>query len=254
MDRVEKLAASLTAENIRILPYLPYLLQDLFELGSIPEDIAHLIEKHIPIDTNFHILDLACGKGAVSIHLAQTFGCKVVGIDLMEAFIKEARYRAREYNVQHLIRFEIGDIIDALEHPGNYDVVIFGSVGDALGNPEETLKIISKPLRPGGWLLIDDCYAKEKPFSSCFLRADWLKAFEKNGCLIIEELPVNLSRLITINRFTQTKIAQRAAELSLTYPEDVKLFEGYVESQQRECNDLEGDSLVGITWLLQKNR
>lgn len=38
----EKLAKSLTAESTELIPYLPYLLQDLWELGSSPKDI---IEK-----------------------------------------------------------------------------------------------------------------------------------------------------------------------------------------------------------------
>jgi hypothetical protein len=33
----EKLAKSLTAESTELIPYLPYLLQDLWELRLIPQ-------------------------------------------------------------------------------------------------------------------------------------------------------------------------------------------------------------------------
>ncbi|HCX6197992.1 TPA: SAM-dependent methyltransferase, partial [Listeria monocytogenes] len=33
-----KLAASLTSQSIEILPFIPYFLQDFFELGSSPKD------------------------------------------------------------------------------------------------------------------------------------------------------------------------------------------------------------------------
>jgi len=41
----EKLAKSLTGETTELIPYLPYLLQDLWELGSDPKEIIGLIRK-----------------------------------------------------------------------------------------------------------------------------------------------------------------------------------------------------------------
>lgn len=63
-DVEEKLAKSLTAESVELIPYLPYLLQDLWELGSSPKDMVHLISKNIIISEKTKVLDLACGKGA----------------------------------------------------------------------------------------------------------------------------------------------------------------------------------------------
>ncbi|WP_313019647.1 hypothetical protein [Acetoanaerobium noterae] len=63
-DGEEKLAKSLTAESVELIPYLPYLLQDLWELGSSPKDMVHLISKNIIISEKTKVLDLACGKGA----------------------------------------------------------------------------------------------------------------------------------------------------------------------------------------------
>ena len=39
----EKLAKSLTAGSVELIPYLPYLLQDLWELGSSPKDMLEMI-------------------------------------------------------------------------------------------------------------------------------------------------------------------------------------------------------------------
>ena len=63
-DVEEKLAKSSTAESVELIPYLPYLLQDLWELGSSPKDMVHLISKNIIISEKTKVLDLACGKGA----------------------------------------------------------------------------------------------------------------------------------------------------------------------------------------------
>ena len=43
----EILAKSLTAETTELLEYIPYLLQDFWEIGSSPEDIEAAIRKNI---------------------------------------------------------------------------------------------------------------------------------------------------------------------------------------------------------------
>lgn len=63
----EKLVKSLTAEYAELIPYLPYLLQDLWELGTSPKAIIDMIQKHIKVSEKTKVLDLACGKGAASI-------------------------------------------------------------------------------------------------------------------------------------------------------------------------------------------
>ena len=67
----EKLARSLSWETIDLLPFLPYLLQDFWELGSDPGVMAELIHRYVHPSEKTRILDLACGKGAVSVKVAQ---------------------------------------------------------------------------------------------------------------------------------------------------------------------------------------
>ncbi len=133
-DVEEKLAKSLTAESVELIPYLPYLLQDLWELGSSPKDMVHLISKNIIISEKTKVLDLACGKGAVSIKLAKELGCQVKGIDIMQDFIENAKKKAREFKVETLCEFIVGDINQYVEVEKGYDIVILGAVGEVLGN------------------------------------------------------------------------------------------------------------------------
>ena len=133
-NRDEKLAKSLTAESTEIIPFLPYLLQDLWELGSSPKDMIDLISKNMIISKNTKILDLACGKGAVSISIAQRFGCQIKGIDLIPDFIDVAKEKSQEYKVESLCEFVAGDINESVEIEKSYDIVILGAVGEVLGN------------------------------------------------------------------------------------------------------------------------
>jgi 2-polyprenyl-3-methyl-5-hydroxy-6-metoxy-1,4-benzoquinol methylase len=70
-----------------MLPYIPYLLQDLWALGSSVEIILKVI-KELELPKSAKVLDLGCGKGAVSIQIASRFGFHVTGIDAMEHFFR----------------------------------------------------------------------------------------------------------------------------------------------------------------------
>ena len=111
----EKLVASLTGETAELLPFLPYLLQDFWELGSEPEVMVGLVGKHVDLSEDTRVLDLACGKGAVSVRLAQKLGVKVKGIDLLPAFLEEARQKAEEFQVGDLCEFVLGDSNEAVK-------------------------------------------------------------------------------------------------------------------------------------------
>jgi 2-polyprenyl-3-methyl-5-hydroxy-6-metoxy-1,4-benzoquinol methylase len=78
---------SLDGKDPRVLPYLPYLLQDRWELGSSAEVVAGLVKKHARVhDRTLRILDLGCSKGAVAIRLAR----ELDGVDAMADFVASA--------------------------------------------------------------------------------------------------------------------------------------------------------------------
>ncbi len=95
----ESVATSLDCSGNSLLPYLPYILQDFWEIGASPEVIIDLIRKHKKNYSTLDVLDLGCGKGAVSIKVALELRCRCLGIDALSEFIDEARRRAQEYHV-----------------------------------------------------------------------------------------------------------------------------------------------------------
>ncbi|HHT49600.1 MAG TPA: class I SAM-dependent methyltransferase [Firmicutes bacterium] len=247
----EKLAKSLTAETTELIPYLPYLLQDLWELGSSPRDMLELIRKHIHVSAETKILDLACGKGAVSVNLAKELGCMVRGIDLIPEFIDFARKKAIEYGVEALCEFIVGDINEAVNAERDYDLVVLGAVGVVLGTPEETIRKLKQTIKPEGYILIDDAYGKKGVGDGYCSREEWLLILEKMKVRLIAEKIVEEDELIDLNREQQGLIRKRANELMKKYPEKANLFGDYIRSQQAECDLLEND-VIGVTMLIQK--
>ena len=93
-----------------IFPYLPYILQDVWEIGASPEVMVRLAQRHAPRYRELAVLDLGCGKGAVSVALARMLPCQCYGIDAVDAFIDEARQKALAFGVADRCTFETGDI------------------------------------------------------------------------------------------------------------------------------------------------
>jgi len=250
----ELLARSLTAETTELLPFLPYLLQDLWELGSEPGDIVKLIEKHVPGGTESKVLDLACGKGAVSINVAKSLGLNIYGFDLITEFIEYAKEKAKELSVDGLCSFIKADANDVVNTEKNYDCTIFIAAGNILGNPRETLIKLKQTVKPGGYIILVDAFLpdggnSENVKCDCeyISHKQWLSLFEESGLEVIEEL---LDKGEYDFDTDNKNINKRVNELILKYPEKRVIFEEYIKSQLNECDDLQ-DTVVGVTWMLQ---
>lgn len=247
----EKLVKSLTGETTELIPYLPYLLQDLWELGSDPGEIIGLIKKNVGNVKDLRILDLACGKGAVCVKLAKELGCRVYGIDIISEFISYAEQKAFDFGVSDLCSFRVEDINISAARERGYDIVILGAVGEVLGSPEETIQKLKNTIKPGGFIIIDDAYSREGVYSNYPSREQWLKVFENEGIQLIEEKPVKEDELSDINDKNNKFIINRANELKNKYPDKAAIFDGYVNSQLAECHELENE-IIGVVWLLRK--
>lgn len=66
---------------------------DCWRLAIPPEQTraeAEFLQKTFDAGESSHLLDVPCGNGRHSIHLAQK-GCRITGVDLAEEFIAEAK-------------------------------------------------------------------------------------------------------------------------------------------------------------------
>ena len=94
----ESIITALDGEDVKIIKYLPYILQDFWDIGTPPEDIIEIIKKHKNNYAELTLLDLGSGKGAVSVNAASVLKCKCFGIDAMEDFVAFANNKAQEFS------------------------------------------------------------------------------------------------------------------------------------------------------------
>jgi cyclopropane fatty-acyl-phospholipid synthase-like methyltransferase len=225
-----------------ILPYLPYILQDFWEIGSDPEVMIDLIKKHLSNINNFKVLDLGCGKGVVSIKIAKQMNCECYGIDAIPEFISFSTSKADEYGVGNSCKFEVGDIRDKIRNIGKYDVIILGAIGQVFGNYFETLTILNNNLNYGGIIIIDDGYIDDESsfkHDSVFSKSDLKNQISDAGMQLIDEVNVSGDKSVTANYDTEyNNLLKRCQELSVKHPEKAELFNNYCEQQKKEYDNM----------------
>jgi SAM-dependent methyltransferase len=251
----QKLARSLTAEDTALLPHLPYLLQDLWNFGTPAEPLISLVRRHIPDIAGFRVLDLGCGKGAVGLPLSLETGAAVHFVDAFAEFIEYAKMKAAEMKVENCT-FSVEDVAQTVQTARSFDMVLLCGVGNIFGNADATVKALKQTVRKGGYIVIEDTYyaGENQPALKCACDCgplnNWLDAFAQNGVQMIEQLDDSEFLCDEANNdFNNRHIARRAMELSEKHPEKKSLFDGYVQSQLNECDDLK--TLCGAIWLLK---
>ena len=84
---------------------------------EITRDLAELCQ----VTKGARVLDVAAGTGESACYLAESFGCRMVGVHLSDYMVQKARQKSREKNLD--IQFTVGDA-----HRLPFDVGIFDAV------------------------------------------------------------------------------------------------------------------------------
>jgi ubiquinone/menaquinone biosynthesis C-methylase UbiE len=251
----ESVVTAMDGSDELLFDYLPYILQDIWELGASPSVIIKLIKKHKNKYQNLKVLDLGCGKGAVSVQISKELNCSCFGIDAVKEFIDEANKKAREFGVEKLCNFKVGDIRLEIINQPKYDIIILGAIGPILGDYEKTLITLKNILDENGLIIIDDAYLDEtinKRNSNELTKSLILENSANAGMKLIDEHIMNLDDLQSADNKMFQLIKERCEELIIKEPGKKKLFEDYIQLQKEENKKLE-NKLVCSTMVFGNN-
>lgn len=100
------------------------------------------------------VLDIGCGAGSITKGIAEkvTLNGQVIGVDLNQSLITEARH-----NYRHIsnLTFEVGNIYD-LPFVQKFDLVNAARIFHWLERPVEALKMMAKYVKPGGRIIVHE--------------------------------------------------------------------------------------------------
>ncbi len=93
-----------------------------WDIGASQPAMAALLAQYPPAGL---ALDLGCGSGDLSIHLAQ-LGCRVVGIDFVESAVKTARQRAASLplDTAQLLEFRVADALKLSQLQQQFETIV----------------------------------------------------------------------------------------------------------------------------------
>lgn len=103
------------------------------------------------------LLDLGCGNGNLLVQLVKD-GFALTGVDLSEAMIEQAKQRLNDY--AELIVADAGHLPF---QAGTFDILVCNASFHHYPDSKDALKEMRRVLRPGGELLIGECYMPQ-PF------------------------------------------------------------------------------------------
>lgn len=103
-----------------------------------------------------HVLDLGSGLGGPARTVAETYGCRVAGVDLTPAFCDAATVFSKWVGLADRVRFEVGDATDLAFADATFDAVMTLHAAMNIEAKDRLYAEAARVLRPGGMLGIYD--------------------------------------------------------------------------------------------------
>lgn len=147
------------AEALGYYDFMSYLGIPYYHAGGLTstKKLAELCR----IDSTKKVLMVGCGTGFSACYLARKIGCEVVGIDIAELSIEEAKERAKRQGVSDKAKFRVGDAYALPFEAGTFDAVITEFVSQFLDR-NRAFKEFLRVLKPGAYVGINEMYREKE--------------------------------------------------------------------------------------------
>jgi len=109
------------------------------------------------------VLDVGCGIGIGPAHIAKTYGCRVVGVDISEKMIEWSRQRAKQEGVEDRVELRTADVLDLPFEADRFDVVICESVLAFIEEKARAICELVRVVKPDGYVGLNEALWIEEP-------------------------------------------------------------------------------------------
>ena len=107
-------------------------------------------EQNVPQN----ILDVGCGIGGSTLHLAQKFGSTATGITLSPVQASRAKERAVEASLESRVHFEVANALEMPFADNTFDLVWSLESGEHMPDKAKFLQECYRVLKPGGKMIL----------------------------------------------------------------------------------------------------
>jgi arsenite methyltransferase len=130
------------------------LIGDSMHPGGV--ELTERLGDLLELNPGSRVLDVAAGRGASGLALAQRYGCHVTGIDLSPACVDAAQHEVTRSGLVDQATFEIGDAETLGFDDGEFDAVICECAFCTFPDKLNAALGMARVLKPGGRLGLSD--------------------------------------------------------------------------------------------------
>lgn len=131
--------------------------QDHYGGVEAVETLARL--AHIGEQT--YVLDVCCGLGGPARYLAQTYGCRVMGLDLTASRIQSAQRFTQMVQLAHLVDFRQGNALAMPFANATFDVVIGQEAWVHIPDKPRLIAECTRVVKGGGRIVFTDILRRD---------------------------------------------------------------------------------------------
>jgi SAM-dependent methyltransferase len=136
-----------------------------------------LLGERLGLGPDSRVLDIASGRGGPALLLAESFGCRVHGVEIEPAFQAVAVERAAAAGLADRLSFELADGAEATFGAGSYNAALCLGATFVFGSLADTVDALAPAVRPGGHVAVgepfwrrlplpDDCEDRDEPWTT----------------------------------------------------------------------------------------
>ena len=103
-----------------------------------------------------HILDIGSGVGGPARCVAERFGCRVTGIDLVPEFCEVAGHLSELVGQEERTAFQVADALAMPFAAGSFDGAYCLNVSMNIADKPAFYREVSRVLKPDGWLVLSE--------------------------------------------------------------------------------------------------
>ncbi len=115
------------------------------------------------VETAQEVLNVGCGIGVASAHIARKYGCHVVGVDMSDKMIAWSQRRAREAGVETLVECRVANVLDLPFAADRFDVVFCESVLIFVEDKARAIGECVRVAKPGGYVGLSEAFWTQLP-------------------------------------------------------------------------------------------
>ncbi|MDD5750449.1 MAG: methyltransferase domain-containing protein [Candidatus Pacebacteria bacterium] len=168
LEQIKNLSRIMDVDE-EIIPLLSFVRPEGQILNGMGKNLPQILDE-LNIKKGMVVLDMPCGQGGVSIPLAERYGVKVIGYDIIPDYVRYANELAKRKRLSRLCDFKVGDIQEIARQKDICDVLLWVAPPHVFGRSKSTIKALRNLVKNDGLIVIGDAYLLSNTESNDDLR------------------------------------------------------------------------------------